>query len=113
MGLAGLVLPHGRLIAAEQLLEPGDVGRRKALAEAALAAAKRAGASYCDVRIGRYLNQAVITREANVQNVTNSESSGIGRPRPRCWPRSSRPRRSPAPTPASRPVRCSWRRSPA
>ena len=23
-GLAGLMLPHGRLIAAEQLLEPGD-----------------------------------------------------------------------------------------
>ncbi len=78
MGLAGLMLPHSRLIAAEQLLEPGDVGRRKALAEAALAAARRAGASYCDVRIGRYLNQAVITREHNVQNVTNSESSGIG-----------------------------------
>ncbi|WP_313460598.1 TldD/PmbA family protein [Stenotrophomonas sp.] len=78
MGLAGLMLPHARLIAAEQLLEPGDVGRRKVLAEAALAAAKRAGASYCDVRIGRYLNQAVITREAQVQNVTNSESSGIG-----------------------------------
>ncbi|WP_185750250.1 TldD/PmbA family protein [Stenotrophomonas sp. 278] len=78
MGLAGLILPHARLIAAEQLLEPGDVGRRKVLAEAALAAAKRAGASYCDVRIGRYLNQAVITREAQVQNVTNRESSGIG-----------------------------------
>ncbi|WP_312316231.1 TldD/PmbA family protein [Stenotrophomonas sp.] len=78
MGLAGLMLPHARLIAAEQLLEPGDVGRKKVLAEAALAAAKRAGASYCDVRIGRYLNQAVITREAQVQNVTNSESSGIG-----------------------------------
>jgi len=78
MGLAGLMLPHSRLIAAEQLLEPGDVGRNKALADAALAAARRAGASYCDVRIGRYLNQAVITREAQVQNVTNSESSGIG-----------------------------------
>jgi len=76
--MAGLLLPHARLIAAEQLLEPGDVARRKVLAEAALAAAKRAGATYCDVRIGRYLNQAVITREARVQNVTNSESSGIG-----------------------------------
>ncbi|HIE5353651.1 TldD/PmbA family protein [Stenotrophomonas maltophilia] len=78
LGMAGLLLPHARLIAAEQLLEPGDVARRKVLAEAALAAAKRAGATYCDVRIGRYLNQAVITREARVQNVTNSESSGIG-----------------------------------
>ena len=78
MGLAGLMLPHSRVIAAEQLLEPANAVRNKALAEAALAAAKRAGASYCDVRIGRYLNQAVITREARVQNVTNSESSGIG-----------------------------------
>ncbi|MET4615147.1 TldD protein [Stenotrophomonas sp. 2619] len=78
MGLAGLMLPHSRLIAAEQLLEPGDVARKKALAEAALGTAKRLGASYCDVRIGRYLNQAVITREAQVQNVTNRESSGIG-----------------------------------
>src|SRR5687768_12502218 len=64
MGLAGLMVPHARLIAAEQLLEPANAVRNKALAEAALAAAKRAGASYCDVRIGRYLNQAVITREA-------------------------------------------------
>ncbi|WP_315389735.1 TldD/PmbA family protein [uncultured Stenotrophomonas sp.] len=78
MGLAGLMLPYSRAIAAEQLLEPANATRNKALAEAALAAAKRAGASYCDVRIGRYLNQAVITREARVQNVTNSESSGIG-----------------------------------
>jgi len=78
MGLAGLMLPHSRLIAAEQLLEPDDVARNKALAEAALGAARRAGASYCDVRIGRYLNQAVITREARVQNITNRESSGVG-----------------------------------
>ena len=78
IGLAGLMLPHTRLIAAEQLLEPGDLARNKALAEVALGAAKRAGASYCDVRIGRYLKQAVITREAQVQNITNSESSGIG-----------------------------------
>ncbi|MGE8209598.1 MAG: TldD/PmbA family protein [Stenotrophomonas rhizophila] len=78
MGLAGLMLPHSRLIAAEQLLEPGDVARKKVLADAALATAKRLGASYCDVRIGRYLNQSVITREAQVQNVTNRESWGIG-----------------------------------
>jgi len=78
MGLAGMALPHGRLIAAEQLLEPGDPAQGKRLADAALDAARRAGASYCDVRIGRYLNQAVITRERTVQNVTNSESAGVG-----------------------------------
>jgi TldD protein len=30
------------------------------------------------VRIGRYLNQSVITREHQVGNVTNRESSGVG-----------------------------------
>ncbi|MGV8959724.1 MAG: TldD/PmbA family protein [Stenotrophomonas sp.] len=78
LGLAGLMLPHARLIAAEELLVPADPAKKKALADTALAAARNAGASYCDVRIGRYLNQAVITREDRVQNVTNSESAGIG-----------------------------------
>ncbi|MDV3467281.1 TldD/PmbA family protein [Stenotrophomonas sp. C3(2023)] len=77
-GLAGMMLPHTRLIAAEQLLEPGDAALGKRLADAALQAARTAGATYCDVRIGRYLNQAVITRERLVQNVTNSESAGVG-----------------------------------
>ena len=45
---------------------------------AALAAATAAGATYCDVRIGRYLRQFVVTREDKVQNVVNTESSGIG-----------------------------------
>ncbi|MGE8237866.1 MAG: TldD/PmbA family protein [Stenotrophomonas indicatrix] len=78
LGLAGLVLPHSRLIAAEQLLAPVDPAKRRHLAEVALAAARSAKASYCDVRIGRYLNQSVITREHQVGNVTNRESSGVG-----------------------------------
>jgi len=78
LGLAGLVLPHSRLIAAEQLLAPVDTAQRRRLAEVALAAARTAKASYCDVRIGRYLNQSVITREHQVGNVTNRESSGVG-----------------------------------
>jgi len=78
LGLAGLVLPHSRLIAAEQLLAPVDTAQRRRLAEVALAAARAAKASYCDVRIGRYLNQSVITREHQVGNVTNRESSGVG-----------------------------------
>ena len=78
LGLAGLVLPHSRLIAAEQLLAPVDTAQRRRLAEVALAAARTAKASYCDVRIGRYLNQSLITREHQVGNVTNRESSGVG-----------------------------------
>ena len=76
--MAGLMLPGTRAIAAEQLLAPADVAHKKHLADTALTAARRAGASYCDVRIGRYLNQAVITREDKVQNVNNGESAGVG-----------------------------------
>src|SRR5690606_30812729 len=78
LGLAGFMLPNARLIAAEELLAPVDVARKKALADSVLAMAKRGGASYCDVRIGRYLNQAIVTREDKVQNVTNRESAGVG-----------------------------------
>jgi len=78
VGVAGLMLPFGRAIAAEQLVETIDVAKKKALADAAMGAATAAGASYCDVRIGRYLRQFVITREDKVQNVVNTESTGIG-----------------------------------
>ncbi|UNK47906.1 TldD/PmbA family protein [Lysobacter sp. S4-A87] len=78
VGVAGLMLPFGRAIAAEALVETIDVAKKKQLADAALAAATAAGASYCDVRIGRYLRQFVITREDKVQNVVNTESTGIG-----------------------------------
>ena len=53
LGLAGLLLPHSRAIAAEQLLAPVDTAQRRRLADVALAAARTAKASYCDVRIGR------------------------------------------------------------
>jgi hypothetical protein len=78
VGVAGLLLPFGRAIAAEELVVPMDVARKKTLADAAMTAATAAGASYCDVRIGRYLRQFVITREDKVQNVVNTESTGIG-----------------------------------
>ncbi len=80
LGLGSLLLPPfmGRAIAAEELLVVLDPAFKKRLADAALAAAREAGASYCDVRIGRYLNQFVVTREATVQNVVNAESTGIG-----------------------------------
>ena len=68
----------GRAIAAEELQSTIDVAVKKRLADAALNAAKSAGATYCDVRVGRYMRQFVITREANVQNVVNTESLGTG-----------------------------------
>ncbi|GAB3974698.1 TldD/PmbA family protein [Spirosoma terrae] len=69
----------GRSVSPEALLEPGlDVAVKKRLADAALNAAKAKGATYADVRIGRYLNQFVITREDRVQNIVNTESFGVG-----------------------------------
>jgi TldD protein len=79
VGLAALLVPAwGRVVAAEALVTKLDVAFKKRLADVALGAAREAGASYCDVRIGRYLNQFVITREDKVENVVNTESSGIG-----------------------------------
>ncbi|MBD2713703.1 TldD/PmbA family protein [Microvirga sp. STR05] len=55
-----------------------DPAIKKRLADAALNAAKAAGATYTDVRIGRYLNQGVFTREKQVQNIVSTESYGAG-----------------------------------
>jgi TldD protein len=77
-GGALLVPVFGNAIAAEELLNPMAVQFKKSLADAAMNAATKAGASYCDVRIGRYLNQFIVTRDLNVENIVNTESSGIG-----------------------------------
>ncbi len=79
-GAAGamLVPVFGNAIAAEELMNPMAVAFKKSLADTALNAATRAGASYCDVRIGRYLNQFIITRDLNVEKVVNTESTGVG-----------------------------------
>jgi len=59
-------------------LTPIPTAGQRELADAALEAARSAGASYADVRIGRYLNQYVFSRETKIQNVTNTESFGAG-----------------------------------
>ena len=80
LGMGSLALPAwlGKAVAAEQLVTTLDVSIKKQLADAGLQAARAAGASYCDVRIGRYLRQFVMTREDKVQNVVNTESTGAG-----------------------------------
>ncbi|MCS7012607.1 MAG: TldD/PmbA family protein [Chloroherpetonaceae bacterium] len=55
-----------------------DFADKKALADVALNTAKSLGATYCDVRIGRYLNQAILTRENRVQGIVNTQSFGVG-----------------------------------
>ena len=48
------------------------------LANEALTAARGAGASYADVRVGRYRRQSVATRERQVAGVSDTESYGLG-----------------------------------
>jgi TldD protein len=56
---------------------PPDAELRN-LADAALEAAKKAGASYADIRINRYRNQFIFTRDRRVQNIVNTENYGFG-----------------------------------
>lgn len=79
IGAGSLLVPGmGRAIAAEALQAPMAVAFKKELADAALNAATKAGASYCDVRIGRYLQQFITTRDRSVEEVVNTESIGAG-----------------------------------
>ncbi|HEY4205306.1 MAG TPA: DNA gyrase modulator, partial [Puia sp.] len=55
-----------------------DAGIKKQLSDIALNAARSKGATYADVRIGRYLNQFIITREDKVLNTVDTESYGMG-----------------------------------
>jgi TldD protein len=56
---------------------PGDASERDLLMEA-LQAARDAGASYADARIGRYRRQSINTRERQVTGVSDTESYGVG-----------------------------------
>ncbi len=74
-----LLLPQWtRAAAALAEKDPISVAQKKKLADAALNAATKAGATYADVRIGRYLNQGISTREDKVQGVSSTESYGAG-----------------------------------
>ena len=82
MGLGSLVLPKlSGIQDAKHLLDvQNQIGNpeKKALADIALNMARSKGADYADVRIGRYFNQFIITRESHLQNVANTESYGVG-----------------------------------
>jgi TldD protein len=67
-----------REIALQDALMPVETAVKKKLADVALNTARSKGATYADVRIGRYLNQFVSTREKNVQGIGNTESYGMG-----------------------------------
>lgn len=55
-----------------------DGTQKKRLADVGLNTAQSMGASYADIRIGRYLNQFLATRENKIQNIVNTESFGAG-----------------------------------
>jgi TldD protein len=78
LGLGTMMVPvMGQAISGEAS-SPLAMSLKKQLADAALETASRLGASYADVRVGRYLNQFVFTRENRVQNIVNTESLGVG-----------------------------------
>ena len=69
----------GKAVPPEVFLEkPLDNSQKKQLADLVLNTAKAKGASYADVRIGRYLRQFITTRETRVDSISNTESYGIG-----------------------------------
>src|SRR5204863_5404787 len=48
------------------------------LAELALARARKLGAAYADIRINRYRNESIFTREERVLNVSRTQDFGFG-----------------------------------
>jgi TldD protein len=80
LGFGSLLIPiSGNSIPQSLSLEKRiDASQKKKLADAVLNKATSLGATYCDIRIGRYLNQFLTTRENKVQNIVNTESFGTG-----------------------------------
>jgi len=83
---AGIIAPdHGMFREGPSLLRtstgavamPAEDGIRE-LMMTALSAAKAAGASYSDVRIGRYRNSVVATRERQITRTADTDSIGAG-----------------------------------
>jgi TldD protein len=59
-------------------LSAQDRSQRDALADQALGLAKKAGADYADIRISRYDNQSILTRERQIQEISSDSSYGYG-----------------------------------
>lgn len=81
LGLASMAVPvsaFSHSVPLDTMPAEFDAMINKRLADVALNVATREGASYADVRIGRYRNQYVFTREDRVQNLVNTESYGAG-----------------------------------
>ena len=66
----------GEAAAAEEAAAAAS--QRQALADAALATAGKAGASYADIRLNRYRTETISTSEQRVQLISAEESYGAG-----------------------------------
>src|ERR671910_3006378 len=64
--------------AAQTLPAPGADAAAIEIANIALDAARSAGVSYADVRVGRYRRQSVGVRERQISGVSDNESYGLG-----------------------------------
>ncbi|HEY0059554.1 MAG TPA: TldD/PmbA family protein, partial [Flavisolibacter sp.] len=82
MGVGALLLPDfllAKSVDPSRFLEKGlDPREKKELANIGLNEARGGGATYADVRIGRYLSQSIAARESRIQNISNNESYGVG-----------------------------------
>ena len=66
-----------RNVAAAEEAAAAEVDKN-ALAEIALSTARKLGVTYADIRINRYRNESINTRERQVQNVSRGQNFGFG-----------------------------------
>src|ERR1700752_2726446 len=76
LSLPGLPAWMNTVIAAEEAAAAGV--DKNALADVALATARKLGVTYADIRINRYRSESISTREKQVQNVSRSQNFGFG-----------------------------------
>jgi TldD protein len=82
MGISASMLSqftaHGSPVVEGTRMRDVDVTIKKRMSDVALNAARAKGATYTDVRLGRYLNEFVVTRDKNIENLVDTESYGMG-----------------------------------
>jgi TldD protein len=82
MGISASMLSQftalGSPVVAGTRMRDVDVAIKKRMSDIALNAARAKGATYTDVRLGRYLNEFVVTRDKNIENIVDTESYGMG-----------------------------------
>ena len=66
------------VLEAEAAVSERFAADKNQVADAALATAKRLGATYADVRVNRYRTEFLSTRERQVQNVSRNQNYGFG-----------------------------------